>query len=186
MDANKLRTGHKILLQNDPHIVLQYTLRPQSRGSAKMITKLKNLLTGSTIEKTFQSGENLEEADITQNRAQYLYSDGENHIFMDNESYEQFEFPEEKLSDLSQYLLEGMELSIMKFNDTPINVELPPTITVKVTSTEPGVRGDTATGGSKPATLETGMILQVPLFVDIGDKIVVNTLTGEYKERVKN
>lgn len=185
MDANKLRTGHKILLDKDPYLVVSYLLRPQSRGSAKMITKLKNLLSGSTIEKTFMSGENLDEADISQNRAQYLYNSGDDYFFMDNETYEQFEFSKDKLGDTVNYLKDNMEVSIMKFNGVPINVELPPTIVLEVAQTDPGVRGDTATGGNKPAILETGVRVSVPLFINPGDNLVINTVTGEYKERAK-
>jgi len=183
MDAGKLRTGNKILLEKQPFVVLNYTLRPQSRGSAKMITKLKNLITGATIEKTFPSGENLPEADIVIARAQYLYNDGSNYIFMDNETFEQFEFSQEKLDNTTNYLKDGMDVSIMKFNGNPINVELPPTITLQVVETDPGVKGDTATGGNKPAKLETGVTVNVPLFINVGDNIVLNTITGEYKER---
>ncbi|MBT4937413.1 elongation factor P [Candidatus Peregrinibacteria bacterium] len=185
MDANKLRTGHNILLNDQPNVVLNYTLRPQSRGSAKMITKLKNLLSGAVIEKTFMSGEKLTEADISKSRSQYLYKDGSNFVFMDNETFEQFEFSKEKVGDLEYFLKDGTDVSIMKFNDTPINIELPPTIALVVKETEPGVRGDTASGGSKPAVLETGATVQVPFFINPGDEVVVNTLSGEYKERAK-
>ena len=186
MDAGKLRTGFKILLDNDPFVVLNYTLRPQSRGSAKMITKLRNLLTGAVIEKTFGSSDTVYEADISQNKAQYLYNDGTNYVFMDNETYEQFEFSPEQLGDQVKFLQDNMDVSIMKFNGNPINAELPPTVTLEVTETEPGVKGDTATGGTKPATVETGAVVSVPLFVNAGDRLVINTTTGEYKERAKD
>ena len=186
MDANKLRNGHNIMLKDQPYSVVQYTLRPQSRGSAKMITKLKNLISGVIIEKTFTSGENLTEADISRTRAQYLYADGENCIFMDNETFEQFEFSLEKIGDLKKFLTDGMDISVMRFNEEAIHIELPPTVSLKVTETEPGVKGDTVSGASKPATLETGLVLQVPLFIQIDDILVINTLSGEYKERVKN
>jgi elongation factor P len=183
MDANKLRNGHKVLIENEPFLVVKYMLRPQSRGSAKMITKLKNLITGAVIEKTFMSGENLEEADISKNSAQYLYQDGDNFVFMDNLTYEQFEFSRDKLGDIVNFLKDDMEVDLMKFNGNPINVDLPPNISLEVTETEPGLKGDTASGGTKNAVLETGVNLQVPLFIKKGDKIIVNTMTGEYKER---
>jgi elongation factor P len=185
MDSNKLRAGHKILIDNQPYIVVQYILRQQPRLAAKVITKLKNLLTGTTMEKTFTSGDNIEEADITTIKAQYLYNDGETYYFMDNTSFEQFEFSGEKLGHSTNFLIDNMEVSIMKFNDMPINVELPPTITVTITHAEPGVKGDTATGGTKPATIETGVTVLVPLFINTGDKIVINTESGEYRERAK-
>ncbi|PCI24081.1 elongation factor P [Candidatus Peregrinibacteria bacterium] len=186
MDTNKLRTGHKIMYDKAPYVVVQYTLRPQSRGSAKMITKLKNLLTGAVIEKTFQSGENLEEADITNARAQFLYADGDEYIFMDNDTYDQFTFSKDKLGDTILFLKDNIDVDIMKFNGNPINIQLPPTLTYKVTHTEPGVRGDTVSGGSKPATIESGAVVQVPFFINIDDDIVVNTISGDYKERAKS
>jgi len=186
MEAGKLRTGHKVLIEDQPYLVVTYMLRPSSRGAAKMVTKLKNLLTGAAIEKTFPSSETLQEADISISRSQYLYNDGSNYMFMDNESFEQFEFPKEKLGDLVNYLKDGMDASIMKFNGNPINVEIAPTIKLKVTETTPGVKGDTATGGSKPATLETGITVSVPLFINEGDILVINTISGEYKERAKD
>ena len=185
MDANKLRSGNTILLNNEPFIVVKYTLRPQSRGSAKMITKLKNLLTGAIIEKTFQSEESLDEADISKSRAQFLYNDGDNYVFMDNESFEQFEFTSKQLGDMADLLKDDLEVSIMKFSENPINVELPPTVNLEVIQTDPGVRGDTASGGSKPATLETGLVVQVPLFIKEGEVLVINTESREYKERAK-
>ena len=186
MDAAKLRNGTKILMDSQPYNVLSYTLRPQSRGAAKMITKLRNLLTGAVIEKTFASTETMHEADISRSRAQYLYNDGSNYVFMDNDTYEQFEFTGEKLGkEITNFMKDDMEVLIMKFNDNPINVELPPTVILEVVHTEPGVRGDTATGGTKPAELETGVMVTVPLFINIGEKLVINTQTGDYKERAK-
>lgn len=185
MEASKLRAGVAILLEGQPYQVVTYMLRPNSRGAAKMVTKLKNLLTGSTVEKTFGSGDVLDDADIAKARAQYLYNDGTHYIFMDNDTYEQFEFSSEKIGDDKDFLVDNMEVNVMKFNDNPINIELPPTITLEIVQTDPGVRGDTATGGTKPATLETGVVVAVPLFVNQGEKIVVNTLTREYKERAK-
>ncbi len=185
MEAWKLRTGFKVLLENEPFIVVKYMLRPNSRWSAKMVTKMKNLITGSTIEKTFQSSDNMIEADITTCRAQFLYATGEDYFFMDNDTYEQFDFDTKKLWNMVNFLKDDMEVSIMKFNWTPINIELPPTVIMEVIETEPGVRWDTATWGSKPAKVETGAIITVPLFMNVWDKIVVNTMTKEYKERAK-
>jgi elongation factor P len=185
MDASKLRPGHKVLIDGDPYIVSTYQLRQQPRLATKVITKLKNLINGSVIERTFTGGDNVEEADITSKPAKYLYNDGESYHFMDNESFEQFEFNKDKLGDTTEFLKEDTDVYIMRFNDDPVNVDLPPTLVLEVTQTEPGVKGDTATGGSKPATLETGVTVQVPLFIEIGDKIVVNTATKEYRERAK-
>lgn len=183
MDANKLRTGHKVLIDDQPYIVVDYSFRQQPRLASKMITKLRNLLTGGVIEKTFTGGDNVPDADVTTSRAQYLYQDGENYVFMDNETYEQFEFSKSKLGEIVDFLKDDMEVSIMKFNDQPINVDLPITVDLEVIETEPGVKGDTATGGSKSAKLETGVVITVPLFINIGDIITVNTAAREYKGR---
>lgn len=185
MDANKLRAGHKIILDGAPCEVVDYTLRQQPRLAAKMITKLKNLLTGANIEKTFTSGENVKEADVEYRKAEFLYSGGDSYSFMDNESYEQFDFGEDILGQKTKYLLEGMEISIAYWEGTPLSIQLPVTVEMTVEQTEPGVKGDTVSGGTKPATTETGLVVKVPLFISEGEKIVVNTETGEYKERAK-
>ena len=186
MEASKLRTGHKVLIAGEPYVVLTYQLKKLGRAGSKVVTKLKNLVTGSTVEKTFNGGFKLDEADITNVAVKYLYNDGSTYFFMDNETFEQFEFPLEKIGDTKDYLVEDSDMYVMCWNGNPINVDLPPVITLEVVNTDPGVKGDTAQGGSKPATLQTGAVIQVPLFINIGDKIVVNTASGEYRERVKN
>jgi len=143
------------------------------------------LITGSTVEKTFNGGYDLPEADITNVSARYLYQDGNTYAFMNNETFEQYEFTIDKVGDTAGYLVEDTDVYLMCFNDQPTNINLPPVITLEVTETDPGVRGDTAQGGSKPATLKTGKVVQVPLFINPGDKIVINTETGEYRERAK-
>lgn len=185
MDTNKLRPGHKVIIDGDPYVVLTFQLRQQPRLATKIITKLRNLLTGGVIERTFTGGDNIPDADITMTDAKYLYSDGESFYFMDNETFEQFEFSKEKIGDYADFLKEDTDVYIMRFNGEPINVDLPPTMALEVTATEPGVKGDTATGGTKPATLETGVTVNVPLFIEIGEMIIVNTQTREYKERAK-
>lgn len=185
MDANKLRAGHKILLDDAPFEVIEYTLRQQPRLATKMITKLKNLLTGATVEKTFTSGENLKEAEVDYKRAEFLYEAGGSYSFMDNESYEQFDFSTDILGEKTKYLMEGMEISIAFWEDTPLSIQLPGTVEMEITETEPGVRGDTVSGGTKPATTETGLVIKVPLFITAGERVIVNTETGEYKERAK-
>lgn len=185
MDAGKLRTGHKVILDDAPFIVMEYQLKKVARGGAKVETKMRNLLTGGTINKTFDSGFSLEEADIQNVASKYLYSDGTNYIFMENESFEQHEFPIDKLGDTVDFLKEDLDVYLMLWNGQPINVDLPPTMVLEVKQTDPGVKGDTATGGTKPATMETGVVITVPLFIATGEKIVVNTVTREYKERYK-
>lgn len=185
MDASKLRPGNKILVDDQPYIVLTFQLRQQPRLATKIITKLKNLLTGGVIERTYTGGDSVSEADITTTGAKYLYNDGANFYFMDNESFEQFEFSAAKIGDTADFLVEDTDVYVMRFNDEPVNVDLPATLVLTIKETEPGVKGDTATGGSKTATLETGAVIQVPLFIEPGDRVVVNTATREYKERAK-
>ncbi|MEI7511169.1 MAG: elongation factor P [Candidatus Peregrinibacteria bacterium] len=186
MDSNQLRTGHKVMVNGEPHEVVDYTLRQQPRLAAKMITKMRNLLTGNTVEKTFTSGEDVPTADIEVRKASFLYSSGDEYSFMDDLNFEQFEFGNSILGGKAKFLKDGMEVFIMFWEGRPISIQLAPTVVLEVSETEPGVRGDTATGGTKTATLETGISVRVPLFVNIGDRIVVNTETGEYKERAKD
>lgn len=186
MEASKLRNNVKILLNWEPWVVMTYMLRPQSRGAAKMIAKLKNLLTWATVEKTFASWEELDEADVVNWRAQYLYKSMDNFVFMDNETYDQFEFSEERLGHQWGFLSEWMEVWTIKWNWETINVELAPTVILKVVSAEPWVKGDTATWWTKAATLETWAVIHVPFFLEVWEKVVVNTQTWEYKERAKS
>jgi|SRR6185295_10244718 len=185
MESQKLRTGAKIVVEGDPYIVMTYMHKQAPRAVGKMVIKMKNLLTGGMIEKTYNSGDDVPDADITMSQAQFLYANGSTYTFMDMQSYEQFEFDAKKLGEVTDYLTEGLEVWVMSWNGTPINIEPPATVALKVTETEPGVRGDTASGGSKPATLETGLVVQVPFFINVGDMLTINTTSGEYKERAK-
>lgn len=185
MEASKLRTGVKLMMNDEPWTVLNYTLRPQSRWSAKMITKLKNLLNWNIIEKTFMSWENLGDADIVSWRAQYLYKSWDDYFFMDNETFDQFEFSSDKLWKQVDFLADNMDVSVIKWNWEVINIELAPTVNLEVIETGPWLKWDTTTWWSKPATLETWSVVLVPLFINQWEKIVVNTQTWEYKERAK-
>ena len=180
--------SHAQELRENLHFIkaMEYQLKKVARGGAKVETKMKNLVSGGTINRTFDSGFKLEEADIQNVASTYLYNDGTNYMFMENESFEQHEFPGDKLGDTVDFLREDLDVFLMLWNGHPINVDLPPTITLEVTQTDPGVKGDTAAGASKPATMETGLVVQVPLFINAGDKVVVNTSTKEYKERAKS
>jgi elongation factor P len=185
MESQKVRHGSKIIVNGEPFVVLDYLHKQAPRTVGKMIIKMKNLLTGSVLEKTYNSGDVSPDADIVMNKAQFLYSGGGTYSFMDSISYEQFEFDEKKLGDTVYYLTDGQEVNVMYWNGNPINIDPPATVQLRVVSTEPGVRGDTATGGTKPATLETGLVVQVPLFINIDDVLVINTVTREYRERAK-
>ncbi len=181
-----LKVGKTIQLDGQPYLIVWNQHSKQARGGGVMKTKLKNLLTGNALERTFQGAESIEPAEVYFRKSQYLYASGEDYEFMDQENFETFQFTAKQLGDKKEFLIDGMDVDVQYFGDQPINLQLPPKMTLEVTYTDPGVKGDTATGGSKPATLETGFVIkQVPLFINIGDKIVVNTDSGEYVERAK-
>jgi len=181
----QLRAGIAIQIDGHPYTVTSCQFSKQALGGGVMKTTLKSLLTGSTIPMTFQGNEKIEPAQVTYSKAQFLYNQGDDYMFMDNETYEQFSFLKEDLGDQTGYLVEGASVDIQNFEGKPINIQLPPKINLKVTETTAGVRGDTAQGKvTKPATLETGLVVSVPIFINEGDTIRVNTETGEYCERV--
>ena len=154
------------------------------RGSAQVALKLRNIQNGHTVERTFHSGEKFAKAHLARRPVQYLYHDGELYFFMDMENYEQLTIDEEQLGDAVKYLKEESTLEIVTHQDQPIGVELPKAAELRITDTGPGFKGDTANAGNKPATMETGITVNVPLFLNIGDIIKVDTRTGEYLERV--
>lgn len=178
-----LKVGVVIDHTGAPWQVIQNSFMRTAQRKPVMRTKLRNLITGAVMEKTFIAGESFELADVEFKKCQYLYTDGTSYHFMDNETFEQFELGKDLLGDSIHFLLDGTDMDVRFFDERPISVNLPPKVTLEVTDTEPGVKGDTASGGSKPATLQTGITLQVPLFIKIGDKIKVNTETREYVER---
>jgi elongation factor P len=181
----ELKKGRAVVVDGDPYLITWNQFSKQGRQGGVMATKMKNLKTGSVIQKTFQGNDKLSPADVGYRKVQYLYGDGTNFTFMDLSSYDQFDLTEEMIGDASKYLSEGQELDSMVFEDNPIGIKLPPTIDVKVVETIPGVKGDTATGGTKPAILESGISVSVPLFIDEGDTVKVNTESGEYMSRVE-
>ena len=178
------RKGLKIELQGKPFIIVDFLHVKPGKGGAFVRTRLKNMETGQVLEKTFRSGEKVNRPDLAEREMQYLYQDAEGYCFMDNENYEQIFIDEAHLGEAKNFLSENINLQVLVFNNTPIGIELPTFVELTVTHTDPGVRGDTATGATKPATLETGYILQVPLFINENDTVKVDTRTGEYVERV--
>ena len=179
-----LKIGTAINIDGQAYIITASHHSKQARGAGVMKTKMKNLVTGAVVQKTFQGNEKLEPAEVRYSKAQYLYSDGTNFAFMDQDNFEQFELSAENLGDQTDYLVEGANVDIQNINGSPINLRLAPKVELKVAQTDPGVKGNTASGGSKPATLETGLVLQVPLFISEEDVIRVNTESREYCERV--
>lgn len=183
--TNQLKNGMTLKLEDDIlfSIVGFQHVKP-GKGPAFVRTKLKRLRDGAVIDRTFRAGEKVEQAMMETNKAQYLYADGANYVFMDTDSYEQHSIPKDALADLASYLKENILVSILFHDGKALSVELPVTVDLKVAQTDPGVKGDTASGGSKPATLETGAVVQVPLFVEPGETIRVDTRTGAYVTRV--
>ena len=183
ISGGDLRPGTKIELDGVPYIVIDYQWVKPGKGGAFNRTKLKNMRTGAIAERTFRTEEKLEPAVLEERRAQFLYQSGDESHFMDTETYEQFFLREDQLGDAKKFLKEEMVVTIISHGGAPLTVEVPTFVELAVVETDPGVRGDTASGGSKPATLETGAVIQVPLFINVGDRLRVDTRTGAYIER---
>jgi len=183
LNISEIKIGKNIIFNNDPYKVLYFEHSKMGRAGAVLRTKLKNLLNGSVLEKTFQGAEKIEEADITSSKAQYLYREGNNFCFMDSENYDQFTLPKDVLGSATDYLVEGTEVAILNFNGNPINIEIPVKVKLKVIEAPPGIRGDTVSSGGKLVTLETGLKISTPLFVKEGDTLIMNTERGEYVSR---
>lgn len=178
-----LKPGRAVSIEGEPYLVIASQFGRKSQSKANMQCKLKNLKNGSVISRNFQGSEKIEEADVGYKHVQFLYSDNDTATFMDLESYEQYPLQKDVLEEQLGYLTEGMELDALMYNENPIGIKLPSTVVLTVKETIPGVKGDTATGGGKPATMDTGLVVTVPLFVNEGDKVKVNTETGVYMER---
>ncbi|TYC47924.1 elongation factor P [Weissella muntiaci] len=175
---NDLKTGLTILYNQSIWRVLEFQHVKPGKGAAFVRSKLKNLRTGAVNEVTFRPGDKFETANIAQTSMQYLYEDAGNHVFMDTETYDQVEIPADKIQDSLKFLLENMEVKITTYEGEILDVELPKTVTLTVAETQPGIKGATANGGGKPATMETGLVITVPDFINAGDKLIVNTDDG--------
>jgi elongation factor P len=183
ISTGDLKRGMTIELDGELWSILEYNHIKIGRGSAQVRIKMRNLKTGTTVERTFQSGEKFRRAIVDRKPVQYLYHEDETYYFMDTETFEQTTMTAGQLGEITGYLKDNGLLDILTFEDVPIDAELPPNVELVITRTDPGFRGDTASGGSKPATLETGLVVQVPLFVNEGDRIRVDTRSGQYIER---
>ncbi len=179
------RKGLKIELNGEPFTIVDFLHVKPGKGGAFVRTTLKSLISGNVLERTFRSGEKVDKPDLEEKAMQFLYESGGEFHFMDMETYEQLFLTEDQLGDNRGYLQENVVCTLLFHNGKPIGVEVPIFVELAVASTEPGVRGDTASGGSKPATLTTGLVVQVPLFVDEGEVLKVDTRTGKYIERVR-
>jgi elongation factor P len=183
VSTNDLRTGLTIEVDGEVYSVVDFQHVKPGKGSAFVRTKLKNIRTGGVIERTFRAGEKVNRAHMERKEMQYLYSEGDSFVFMDNETYDQTSLTVDQLGDSAKYLKENMNIHVLTYNGELMGIDLPNSVELEVVSADPGVRGDTATGATKAATLETGLVIQVPLFVEEGDIVRVDTRTGEYLER---
>jgi elongation factor P len=183
--TTEFKKGLKIELDGTPYIMVDFQHVKPGKGGAFVRTKLKNLLTGRVLEQTFRSGERVKKPDLMEREMQYLYREGDRYCMMDNDNYEQIMLTEAQVGEARLYLIENLDLKVLFFNKEPVGVELPNFVELAVAQTEPGVKGDTAAGGTKPAVLESGANIQVPLFINEGDRVKVDSRTGGYIERVK-
>ena len=185
ISTSDFRNGLVINFEGDLYSISDFQHVKPGKGGAFVRTKLKNLKTGRVIDNTFRSGEKVEDVRIDRKQLQYLYDNGEQMAFMDIRTYDQIEVSKDIVGDAAKYMTENIEVDVLFNGDEALGVELPIFVELVITETDPGVRGDTAQGGSKPAKLESGAVVNVPLFVEQGEKIKVDTRSGEYVERVK-
>ncbi|MBP0012311.1 MAG: elongation factor P [Roseofilum sp. SBFL] len=185
ISSNDFRTGVTIELDGGVWRVIEFLHVKPGKGSAFVRTKLKNAQTGSVVERTFRAGETVPQANLEKRTKQYTYKDADQLVFMDMETYEESRLNESQIGDRVKYLKEGMEVNVLTWDEKVIEVELPNSVVLEVTETDPGVKGDTATGGTKPATVETGATVMVPLFISIGEKVKIDTRNDEYLGREK-
>ena len=183
--CSDLKKGLKILIDGEPHVIAQYDFTKPGNGQALYKCKLRNMITGSLFDRTYRSGESFEPASLEERSMQYLYQDESGYVFMDQKNYEQVVLSEATLADDKYFLVDNMEVEILMYGEIGIGISLPNFVNLRVTQSDPWVKGDTASGNNKPATLETGYTLQVPSFVEEGTLIQVDTRTGEYSTRVK-
>jgi elongation factor P len=184
VDTSQFRNGLRIELDGNPFAIVYFQHVKPGKGGAFVRTKIKNLLNGKVVERTFRAGERVDEADVEDRTMQYLYLDGDSLVFMDTSNYEQTPIPREQVGDDVKFLKENTEVDVLFWRGRPTNVTLPSFIELEITQCDPGLKGDTASNTTKPATLETGAVVQVPLFIKEGETIRVDTRTGEYVERV--
>ncbi len=184
VDTAQFRNGLKIELDGNPFVITYFQHVKPGKGGAFVRTKVKNLLNGKVLERTFRSGEKIEEPDVEDRKMQYLYLDGSDLVFMDTTTFEQTPISQDVVGEGRMFLKENTEVSVLFWRGEAVNIELPAFVQAKVTKSDPGLKGDTSSGASKPATIETGAVIQVPLFIKEGDVIRVDTRSREYVERV--
>ena len=185
IDTSDFRNGLSIIFDNEIYQIVEFQHVKPGKGGAFMRTRLKNLRTNSTLERTFRAGEKFDQAILDRKKLNFLYNQGGEYVFMDMESYDQITVPVTAIGTAVKYLKDGTEVEVVFHDEKVLGVDLPMSMEFEVTETDPGLRGDTASGGSKPATVETGAVVNVPLFINIGDRIKVDTRTDAYLERAK-
>ncbi len=186
ISTNDFKTGQTILHEGNIYQVIEFLHVKPGKGSAFVRTKLRNLRSGAVIDYTFNAGTKIERAQIDKNAMQYLYADGNNHVFMNTETYEQIEIPASQIARELNYIYEGMTVEVMFYNNIEIlGVSLPDKVALEIIQADPAVKGDTKTNAMKDATLQTGMMIKVPMFIEAGEKIIVNTVDGTYVSRDK-
>ncbi|HVY47531.1 MAG TPA: elongation factor P [Minicystis sp.] len=184
MDTSDIRKGLKMMVDGQPYSVVDFQFVKPGKGQAFTRVKIRNMATGAVLERTYKSGEKLEPADVEERQLQYIYPEGGDFVFMDAASGEQLTVPGDKIGDDARWLSDGMNVDIVLFKGQPIGVTLPSHVVLQIVSSEPGVKGDTASGATKPATLSTGATVNVPLFVQEGEWVKIDTRDGTYLERV--
>jgi len=185
ISTSDFRNGVRIEVEGDPYYIVEFQHVKPGKGGAFVRTKLKSYKTGNILDRTFRSGERFKEPDLEEREMQFLYAAGDTYTFMDTDSFEQFTYEKKQLGENADLLKENMVAKILVYEHRPIAVELPIFIELKVVDGEPGVRGDTASGGTKPVVVETGAVIKVPLYLEIGETIKIDTRTREYVERVR-
>ncbi len=179
------RSGVRLMVEGEPYYIVDFQHVKPGKGGAFVRTKLKSYLSRNLVERTFRSGERFEEPDLEEREMQFLYATGDDYTFMDTEAYDQLTFPKDQLGENADLIKENMIVKILVYEHRPIDVELPNFIELKVVDGEPGVRGDTASGGTKPVVVETGATIKVPLYLEVGTVIKIDTRTRSYVERVR-
>jgi elongation factor P len=185
VSTTEFRTGLKIEIDGEPYVIVDFQHVKPGKGGAFVRTKIKSLRSGNVIDRTYRAGEKVGVPELEEKTMQYLYAADKDRVFMDTTSYEQVSLSEQQLGDSINYLKENMEIKVLYYKGAPINIEVPMFVELAIAKTDPGVRGDTASGGSKPATLETGAVVKVPFYLNEGDVVKVDTRTGTFIERVK-
>ncbi len=185
VSTTEFRNGLKLELDSEPYVIVEFQHVKPGKGGAFVRTKMKSLRSGNVIDRTFRAGEKVDTPELEEKKMQYLYAADKDRVFMDTTSYEQISLSEKQLGENIDYLKENMEIKILYYKGQPINIEIPMFVELVISRTDPGVRGDTASGGSKPATLETGAVIKVPFYLNEGDLVKVDTRTGTFIERVK-